>query len=93
MHQNHPPTDDNSYKKELPSEELLTSNELARLWKISVQCLAQWRFRNKGPKYIKLESKVLYKRSDIEQYMEDHVTSPANEKSQAESENTADNHE
>jgi predicted site-specific integrase-resolvase len=46
----------------------LTESNLAERWQCHRQTLARWRATGSGPPFIKLQNKVLYKLSDIEQY-------------------------
>lgn len=54
---------------EITKEVLLTPNELAAKWRISVKTLANWRTQKKGPKYIKLggarNQRVFYRFNDV----------------------------
>jgi predicted site-specific integrase-resolvase len=49
--------------------ELLTPAEVAKLLKISVKTLAQWRSQRKGPAYVKINGGVRYKHADIENWL------------------------
>jgi len=44
----------------------LTQAELAERWRISPRTLEQWRWQGRGPRYLKLGRRVLYRLSDIE---------------------------
>lgn len=50
--------------------ELLTSEEVSKLMKISEGTLSNWRNQNRGPTYIKVEGRIRYKLSDIKAYMD-----------------------
>ncbi len=40
---------------------------------VSVETLAQWRSQRRGPKYIKMENRLIrYRRADLEKYMDEH---------------------
>ena len=47
--------------------EFLTPAELTARWKgaITTAGLKMWRYRKKGPPYVKLGAKILYRTSDI----------------------------
>lgn len=45
----------------------LSEEELAERWRLKRQTLNAWRCKNKGPKYVKIEGKILYKIEDIEE--------------------------
>jgi predicted DNA-binding transcriptional regulator AlpA len=53
------------------ADELLTADELAAHLKMQPQSLADWRYRGKGPTYIKLGQLVRYRRSDIEDWLDE----------------------
>jgi hypothetical protein len=42
--------------------------ELANRWRISPRTLAQWRWRGKGPCFVKVGGRVVYRLADIEAY-------------------------
>lgn len=44
----------------------LSEKELAERWRIKPQTLNMWRHKGKGPDYIKIEGKILYKIETIE---------------------------
>jgi hypothetical protein len=46
----------------------LTQAELAERWRISPRTLEQWRWQGRGPRYLKLGRRVLYRLSDIEMH-------------------------
>lgn len=54
------------------SATMMKTSELAIRWKISEQCLRQWRCDSKGPPYVKMGddrcSRILYRLSDIEKF-------------------------
>jgi predicted site-specific integrase-resolvase len=53
----------------------LTSNEVADLLRVKPATVCQWRWRGKGPAFVKLASgfggKVRYERREVERYMKD----------------------
>lgn len=55
-------------------DKLKNSREAALLLNVSVQTLAYWRHKGKGPKYIKLsdgdQGHVRYRLSDIQEFIE-----------------------
>lgn len=55
------------------AEKLLTQEEVADLWKMSWTTLRKWRWEGKGPKFIKLGSRVLYRECDLRAYVEANV--------------------
>lgn len=46
----------------------LTQHELSKRWHLSPRTLEGWRLKGIGPPYIKISSRVLYRRSDIERF-------------------------
>ena len=42
--------------------------ELSRRWKISHRTLERWRSLGKGPSYLKIGGRVVYRQEDIKQY-------------------------
>lgn len=48
--------------------EYQTQEQLAERWQISPRTLEQWRWLGKGPKFLKVGARVLYRPSDIESY-------------------------
>jgi len=55
----------------------MTSDEVAELLLVRPATMAQWRWRGKGPAFVKLADgpagKVRYLRSEVERYMADPV--------------------
>lgn len=48
---------------------LLNEQNAALLLNVSVPTLRKWRYKGRGPKFLKLGSLVRYKPSDIEQWL------------------------
>ncbi|CUH39037.1 Helix-turn-helix domain protein [Jannaschia seosinensis] len=48
----------------------LNQKELARRWGISHRTLERWRYAGKGPAYLKLGGRVLYRLADIAEFEE-----------------------
>jgi predicted site-specific integrase-resolvase len=56
----------------------LNQRQLAERWSVSEASLERWRSQGVGPKYLKIQGRVLYRLSDIESYEEVCLhTSPA----------------
>lgn len=49
-------------------EQFLTTEELAKRWRMSEKTLANWRCNNNGPDYIKVGSRVLYPLAGVLQF-------------------------
>jgi hypothetical protein len=45
-----------------------TQIDLARRWRISPRTLERWRWEGKGPRYLKLGGRVVYRLEDIEAF-------------------------
>ena len=46
----------------------VTQVQLAERWMLSPRTLDQWRWLGKGPKFLKIGARVLYREEDIEEY-------------------------
>lgn len=46
----------------------MTQEQLARRWHLSPRTLEQWRWLGKGPKFLKIGARVLYRDEDVEDY-------------------------
>jgi hypothetical protein len=44
---------------------LLTQLELARRWAVSIRTLERWRWQKRGPSYLKIMGRILYREDDI----------------------------
>jgi hypothetical protein len=44
----------------------LNQKDLAKRWLISPRTLEQWRWQGRGPRYLKIGGRVVYRLSDIE---------------------------
>lgn len=53
----------------------LTTEKLAEFLNISTQTLNKWRWEGKGPRFIKLGSRVVYDMADVEAYIASQVRS------------------
>jgi hypothetical protein len=62
-------------------EQLLTPEDIEREWPfLRKGTLQQWRSRGLGPRYIKVAKRILYRRSDLEEFIDGHTTSPVSAK-------------
>ena len=50
------------------NQELITPDILATRWDIKRETLSQWRWNGRGPQFLKLGRKVLYRIQDIEAF-------------------------
>lgn len=46
----------------------ITQEQLASRWHLSPRTLEQWRWLGKGPKFLKIGARVLYREEDIEEW-------------------------
>ncbi len=46
----------------------MTQEQLADRWLISPRTLEQWRWLGKGPKFLKIGARVLYREEDVDAY-------------------------
>jgi hypothetical protein len=53
-----------------PADEMITPAQLAQEWQTSEVSLAQQRYRGKGPRFVKLGARVMYRRTDIREYLD-----------------------
>lgn len=60
----------------LPTD-LLTITELSKIISVSPDTLYQWRHRGYGPRSTKAGRRVLYRRSDVDAWLESNSTAPA----------------
>jgi predicted site-specific integrase-resolvase len=51
-----------------PRAQALTQGELAERWRISPRTLERWRIDGKGPLWIKLPGRVIYRLEDVLAY-------------------------
>jgi len=54
-------------------EPMLTPVQLSKLTCLSVSTLAHYRCSGRGPKYLKLGKRILYRRSDVDGWFNDHT--------------------
>ncbi|WP_414631198.1 helix-turn-helix domain-containing protein [Alcanivorax jadensis] len=48
----------------------MDTRQAAAYLSVSVRCVEQWRFKKRGPRYVKIEGSVRYRRSDLDDFME-----------------------
>lgn len=52
---------------------IFTPEELANIFEVTVETLAEWRSRKTGPDYVKLGKRVMYRISDIYVWMQNNT--------------------
>lgn len=48
------------------ASDLVTTDELARRWRVTARTLERWRVAGTGPAWLRLGGRVFYRRNDIE---------------------------
>jgi predicted site-specific integrase-resolvase len=59
-----------------PAVACLNDVEAARYMGVSPHTLRSWRRNGKGPKYIRIEGRILYLQSDLDAYLMEHRVDP-----------------
>ena len=59
----------NDYKPALNGEQFLGNSEVAKLLKVSIRTLQDWRDNNIIP-YIQIKGKIIYRQSDIDRLLQ-----------------------
>jgi hypothetical protein len=54
----------------------LDQAQLARRWSLSPRTLERWRWRERGPAYLKVGGRVVYRLEDVEAFERDAVRRP-----------------
>ena len=62
------PDDHGAGRVNTPELRHLNQTQLARRWSISPRTLERWRWQRKGPPYLKVEGRVLYRVEDVEEF-------------------------
>ncbi len=62
-----------------PADQLLTEVQAADFLNLSVRCLQAWRVRGGGPCYSKIGRSVRYRRTDLDAFVEQNLTSSTSE--------------
>lgn len=58
------------------TDELLLREEAAQYLRKPTATLAAWAYRNTGPSYFKVGNRVLYRREDLDRWLEDQRIHP-----------------
>jgi hypothetical protein len=59
--------------EEQMNKNLITPALLADRWNINVATLSQWRWNGRGPSYLKLGRRVMYRLQDVETFEDQHL--------------------
>ncbi len=59
------------------TDEILAPGDVAEEFKLPERTLAQWRYLNKGPAYLKVGRHVRYRRRDVEAWLTSHTVAPS----------------
>lgn len=46
----------------------LNQSQLAKRWSISARTLEQWRWQGRGPRFLKIGARVVYRLADVEAF-------------------------
>jgi hypothetical protein len=57
--------------------EMLLQGELAKRWHISPRTLERFRYERKGPPYVKIGGRVVYRVADVETYERNGLVMPS----------------
>jgi hypothetical protein len=49
-------------------EKHITQAELARRWRLSPRTLERWRWLGKGPAYLKIGGRIVYRKEDVAEF-------------------------
>lgn len=60
----------------LDLQKYLTAKEAATYLGVAYVTITSWRAKKKGPSYIKIGSKTLYKKEDLEKYIQERTVNP-----------------
>lgn len=50
------------------NQNLITPQELSSRWTIGTKTLSQWRWSGKGPQFLKLGKRIMYRMQDVENF-------------------------
>jgi hypothetical protein len=64
----------------MKDQEFFTEKHLAKRWGISHLTIQKWRWRDMGPPYMKLSTKVLYSLENIKKFEDQNTHYPTNQK-------------
>lgn len=53
--------------------DILSVKEVSDEYRINMNTLAKWRSERRGPRFIKVGRKILYRRDDLEDYFNSHI--------------------
>jgi len=56
--------------------ELLTEAEAAVYLRVKKETLRKWRWQDRGPKYVRVQGRIVYNRADLEQFVQSNTVSP-----------------
>lgn len=50
------------------NDNLMTPEQLATRWSVPTKTLGQWRWSGRGPKFLKLGKRIMYRMEDIHEF-------------------------
>ena len=62
--------------------ERLTQRDLANRWHVSEACLERWRSEGRGPIFLKLAGRVLYRLEDVETFEQESLRASTSQPAQ-----------
>ena len=62
--------------------ERLTQRDLANRWHVSEACLERWRSQGKGPVFVRLPGRVLYRLEDVEAFEQESLRASTSQPAQ-----------
>ena len=63
----------------MPSIEILNTDELAEMLNVVPRTIIRWRVARTGPPWVKAGRRVLYRRKDVDAWMEKNLVNPVGE--------------
>jgi hypothetical protein len=77
------PPADHDPKEDIMHNAHIRPRQLSERWCLNVTTLERWRTEGKGPPYLKIRGRVLYRLEDIEAYEAQHLHRSPGERVQA----------
>jgi excisionase family DNA binding protein len=62
-----------------PEKKLLTEREVAEALAVSRQTVSNWRFKGRGPRYLKVGRLVRYRPGDVEEFLKKYLIEVRND--------------
>lgn len=62
------------------ADRLLTRREAANVLSLSIKTLEAWALKGRGPKFVRMGTRVAYRQSDLNRWIEEHVASTTDDR-------------